>query len=198
LPVLGTASYLACGLLAIGILVSVSRLSLANLLTWDVTVQGAAVTLLAMVGAHSLTGFAMSVVYAVRPTLDIAASVTDVPWVREVSVLGRYWRWAIPMVSAAVEEFFFRGVFLLGLIAAGAPAWWAIFLSGVVFTTGQVIMTENRVQAMVMGLSSITLSIVGGLLVLAVGSVLPAVIVHASFAGYYTRTSFDRGGRSHV
>jgi membrane protease YdiL (CAAX protease family) len=99
------------------------------------------------------------------------------------------------MASAAVEELFFRGTVLSGLIGHGATGWAALALSGVLFTAGQVILTEGRLPATVLGLSSVVLSVIGGLLVIVEGSVLPAILVHASFAGYYTQVSTG-GARS--
>ncbi|GIG56447.1 hypothetical protein Lfu02_08190 [Longispora fulva] len=191
-PVVGTAIYLVAGLLAAGGLAWVAGVRLPGVLSWRVTPHGAATTLLAVVGANALTGFAMGVVAAARPGLDLAGAVTTVRWVQEVGAFGRRWRWVVPMISAAVEEFFFRGVLLFALLGHGTPAWLAVAVAGLVFTTGQVLLTENRTQALVLGLASGALSLVGGLLVLAEGSVLPAVLVHASFAGYYTHASFDR------
>lgn len=192
-PIVGTAIYLITGALAAVALTLAGEVPLAEVLRWHVTPLGVAVTLLAMVGASALTAFAMSLVYAVRPTVDVPAAVTGVRWVQEIAVLPRRWRWIVPMTSAAIEEFFFRGVFLTGLLAAGSSVWAAIAVSGVVFTAGQVLLTEQRLQALVLAVSSVVLAVVCGLLVVVEGSVLPAILVHASFAGYYTNSSMRAG-----
>ncbi len=199
-PILGTVIYLVAGLLAAlalglaspagpGLAGSGLAAALARPLHWRPGLSGVALTLLAVLGASALTAFAMSVLYALRAGVDVPGAVTSVRWIQEVLVLPRRWRWLVPMTSAAVEEYFFRGVLLTGLLATGAHPWLAIAISGALFTTGQVVLTENRLQALVLALSSAVLSVVGGLLVVVTGSVLPAIVVHASFAGYYTNTS---------
>jgi hypothetical protein len=191
-PVVGTLIYLAAGLLAATGLILVTPVGWRDPLRWHLSVPAVALTLLAGLGAAALTTFAMTTIYAIRPGVDIPGAVANVRWIQEILVLPRQVRWLVPMVSAAVEEFFFRGVALTGLSAAGAPPWWAIAISGAVFTTGQVVLTETRLQALVLGLSSIVLSVVGGLLVVVTGSVIPAILVHASFAGYYTNAGARR------
>lgn len=185
-PVVGTAIYLLTGLLAIAVVAWWGGVPLGAALAWRVSLPEVGLTLLVALGAAAMTGFAMSVLYAVRPRVDVPAAVSGVGWIREILALPRQWRWLVPMSSAAVEELFFRGVFLLGLLASGTPPWLAIALSGAVFVLGQVLLTEQVLAATVLGLSSVVLSVLCGLLVVVTGSVLPAIIVHSSFAGYYT------------
>ncbi len=191
-PIVGTLIYLAAGVTAATLALLASDTTLGTALTWRVTPTGVALTLLAVIGANSLTAFAMSVIYAVRPTVDVPGAVTGVRWIQEVLALPRRWRWFVPMASAAVEEFFFRGVFVLGLLAAGASAWAAIAISGGVFVLTQAVLTESRLSALVLALSSVVLSVVCGLLVVIEQSVIPAIVVHATFAGYYTASSVQR------
>ncbi|MEV0733032.1 CPBP family intramembrane glutamic endopeptidase [Polymorphospora sp. NPDC050346] len=191
-PILGTVIYLALGLLAAAVLARLGDVDVVGVLSWDVSWAGIGRTLLAVVGASALTSFAMSMLYAFAPRVDVPGAVSGVRWVQEILVLPRRWRWSVPMVSAAVEEFVFRGVLLAGLLVAGAPAWLAVVVSGLIFTTAQVLLTEQRLQAFVLAVSSIVLSLVCGLLTIVEASVLPALLVHASFAGYYTNTSAQR------
>jgi len=192
-PIIGTAIYLAAGIAAAAVALLASAAAPGEILGWEVSPTGVALTLLAVVGANSLTAFAMSVVYAVRPTVDVPGAVTGVLWIREVLVLPRQWRWIVPAASAAVEEFFFRGVFVIGLVAAGASPWTAIAIAGAIFTLTQALLTETRLAALVLAVSSAVLSVVCGLLVVIEQSVLPAIVVHAAFAGYYTASSAQRG-----
>nr|MDT0656837.1 hypothetical protein [Micromonospora sp. DSM 115978] len=192
-PIAGTAIYLLLGLLAAVVAGVASDAAWLGLLRWRVDLDGIAVLLLAMLGAATLTAFAVSVLYAARPTVDVPGAVGGVRWIQEVMALPSRWRWLVPAASAGVEEFYFRGVFLGGLLVAGASAWSAIALSGLAFVVGQVLLTEQRLQALVLGLSSVVVSVVGGLLVVVEESVLPAIIVHASFAAFYTSSSSRRG-----
>jgi hypothetical protein len=191
-PIVGTVIYLVAGALTTGGLTTRSPVSWYAPLLWRPSLTGAALTALAVVGASSLTAFAMSMLYATRPGVDVAGAMSTVRWIQEVLVLPPKWRWVVPMSSAALEEYCFRGVVLTGLVGTGAPAWLAIAVSGTLFTVGQVILTENRLQAFVLAMSSVVLSVVGGLLVIVEGSVLPAIVVHASFAGYYTNLPVNR------
>ncbi|QSB06866.1 CPBP family intramembrane glutamic endopeptidase [Natronoglycomyces albus] len=195
-PILGTLIYLAAGIAAIAVVVATSGPGWLDMLAWNMTLHSVALTGFAMVGAACLTGFLMSMVYAIRPQVDIPGAVNNVVWIREVMALPVQWRWAVPMSSAAVEELFFRGVVLVGLLAADAPIWFAVLASGLIFTAGQVILTENPLQALVLTLASVVLSVVGGLLVIITGSVLPAILVHAAFAGFYTNNSPQQARQS--
>ncbi|MEV4133809.1 CPBP family glutamic-type intramembrane protease [Dactylosporangium sp. NPDC049742] len=191
-PILGTLVYLAGGVLASILVMYWGGLDLAALLAWHVTPHDVGLLVLTAAGASALTAFAMSMLYAVRPRTDVPGAVTGVRWITEILALPRAWRYIVPATSAAVEEFYFRGVFLGGLLASDTPVWAAIAISGATFTVGQVLLTETALQATVLALSSVVLAVVCGLLVIVEGSVLPAIAVHASFAAYYTQTSARR------
>lgn len=185
-PVFGTALYVLLGVLAALALGAATPAGWADPLPWHVSAHGVALTVLAALGSGALVGCAMALLYAVVPRIDVPAAVTGVRWVREILALPRSARWLVPAGSAALEELVFRGVALTGLLACGASGWAALAVAGAVFTAGQVALTETRLQALVLAVSSMVVSVLGGLLVLVEGSVLPAILVHASFAGYYT------------
>ena len=185
-PVVGTAIYLVAGALAVAAVTGVGAAPLGAALRWRPDAASVALTALVAVGAAGATGFAMSLLYAVRPTVDVPGAVAGVGWIREILALPPRWRWVVPMASAAVEELFFRGVFLLGLLAHGATVPAAVALSGAAFVVGQVVLTERGLAALVLGVSAAVLAVLCGLLVVVAGSVVPAVIVHSSFAGFYT------------
>lgn len=191
-PVAGTVIYLGLGLLAVAALAGWGGVPIGAVLSWRPTFFESGLTVLVALGAAAATGFAMSLLYALRPRVDVPGAVAGVGWVREIMALPRRWRWVVPMASAGVEELFFRGVFLVGLLAYGAPVPVAVLLSGAVFVLGQVVLTESRLAALVLGVSAVVLSVLCGLLVVVTGSVLPAVIVHASFAGFYTNLGAGR------
>jgi hypothetical protein len=191
-PILGTVIYLGLGIAAAATLILLNPVTFTGLLRWELTRNSVPATLIAVAGATALTGFAMSAIYALRPRADVPDAVTGVRWIKEILALPRAWRWTVPMASAGVEEFFFRGVVLIGLLETGAPPVLAVVLAGFVFTAGQLVLTEDTMQATVLGLSSTVLSLICGLLVLAEGSVIPALLIHASFAGYYTNMSAQR------
>jgi hypothetical protein len=190
--ILGTLLYLVLGGAAAFTLARLGRLNPVDLLAWKISGEAAALTLLAGIGASALTAFAMSLLHSLKGRADVPATVADVRWIQEILALPSPWRTAIPAISGALEEFYFRGVMLFGLLATGFPVWAALVFTGVVFTAGQVALTESRMQATVLAVSSIVLSVVCGLLTVVEGSVLPAILIHASFAGYYTNMSLRR------
>ena len=61
-----------------------------------------------------------------------------------------------------------------------------VVVSGALFVTGQTVLTARPLAGLVLASASTVLSVVGGLLTVVQGSVVPALIVHASFAAYYT------------
>lgn len=195
IPIVGTLIYLTLGVLGSIPLLYAGDLGLAGLLAWHVTPNGVGLMLLTAVGAHLSSGFAASVMYVVRPRVDVPTAMARVRWMKELLVLPQPWRYIVPGVSAAVEEFFFRGVFLGGLLATGTPVWAAIAISGAAFIVLQVLYTDTALQATVIGLGCVVLTVLGGLLVVVEGSVVPAIVVHASFAVYYFRSSVQRASR---
>lgn len=185
-PVVGTIIYLAGGMLAVVALVWWGDVPLFDTLRMAAEGRTVAATALVAIGTAAATAFAMAVLYQVRPGADVPGALAAGGWIREIMVLSPRWRWVVPMASAGVEELFFRGVVLVGLLAHGAPVWAAIAISGLVFTVGQVVLVDNGLAMVVLGVSSVVLSVMCGLLVVVAGSVLPALLVHASFAGFYT------------
>ena len=192
LPIAGTATYLCLGLLAVFGVAAASGVHLIRLLAWRLSLPGLALLVLAMLGAHALTGFAMTLVRTVSPRSDIATAVTRVRWIQQTLELPGAWRWLVPMASAGLEEYFFRGVALAALAGAGLPLWACVVVAGGLFTTGQTMLASGPLAALVLAVSSVVLSLVGGALTICLGSALPAMVVHASFAGYYTRSAFAR------
>ena len=57
---------------------------------------------------------------------------------------------------------------------------------------GQIVITDNRIAAIVIGFSSIVISVFGTLLIIVYGNVIPALIVHMSFAGFYSSAPWDQ------
>ena len=195
-PIVGTLIYLAGAALAAAAVMLTTGPGLGDVLPIGLDWRYLPMTVLAIAGSASLTAFAMSVLYSVKPTIDIGSSVSSVGWISQILVLPVQWRWIVPMSSAALEEFFFRGVLCGGLLLAGAEPWAAILWSGLVFTVCQALLTESPLQALVLTISSIVISVVGGLLLVITGSVIPAIIMHASFAGFYTNNSGPADERS--
>ncbi|HRC86432.1 MAG TPA: CPBP family glutamic-type intramembrane protease, partial [Thermoanaerobaculia bacterium] len=112
--------------------------------------------------------------------------VEEIPWMKGMAELPR---WAVPLLAAlaaVVEELFFRGVVLgLLLMRFGLAPALAIAISALLFLLGQLIQVRTAFQALVVGSGSVAIGLVGGLLVAATGSVVLAVVAHASFVVFF-------------
>lgn len=62
----------------------------------------------------------------------------------------------------------------------------ALIIVTLLFLYGQVILTETKIQALVLTIASIVISVVGGLLFVYCKSIIPPIVMHASFAGFYS------------
>jgi Type II CAAX prenyl endopeptidase Rce1-like len=153
-------------------------------------------TLLAMAGSSSLSALCMSVIYRVNPDADVPLEMASIQWIKSILALPRAVRWLVPALAAMVEELIFRGAVFLGMGASGASLVQATAVSTVLFAAGQVLVVHTRTQAVVMAAASCTLGVVGSLLVASTGSIIPALAVHMSFAGFYTNMTANPEVRS--
>lgn len=180
--------YLVLGALALAALLASTPLAPGRLFT--VPGPGAALALLlAVLGTSSSTILCVSLLYRLRPRTDVPGEIARIQWIASVLALPRHYRWTVPAAAALFEEVLFRGVVLLGLGALGSGPAFALAFSTCLFAAGQVALVSTRTQAYVLGTSSLVLGAVGGLLTLATGGVLPALVLHMSFAGFYTNLS---------
>lgn len=118
------------------------------------------------------------------------AELGEIPWMKGLRQLPPN---VVPLVAAfagAVEEMFFRGI-LLGILTArlSATPVSAVAISGALFCLGQLVQVRTAFQALVILSGCVAISLVGGLTVLASGSVVPAVLCHASFVVFFMTQS---------
>lgn len=62
----------------------------------------------------------------------------------------------------------------------------AVILVTIAFIINQCILADTRTQKLILGVSSLAISVVGSVAYLACGNIIPSMIMHASFAGFYT------------
>jgi hypothetical protein len=183
--------------LGLGVAVLISLLTLAGLTPADLvgSPRASAVLylLLALCGTSSLNILSVSVLYRLRPSVDVPGEIAAIRWISSILSLPRQFRWIIPALAAVVEELVFRGAVFLGLGSTGAGFAVACAISTTLFVVGQVVLVSTPVQGYVMGASSLTLGVIGCLLTSATGGILPAVVLHASFAGFYTTMGVASG-----
>lgn len=110
----------------------------------------------------------------------------DIPWMKGLRQLPAR---LVPIGAAmggVVEELFFRGVVLLVLIDRfDVPPFAAVMIAGALFCLEQLVQLQTTFQMLVIGCGCVAISAVGGLLVLLTGSVVPALICHASFVLFF-------------
>lgn len=191
--VFATALYLGLGLAVLFALAVSAHLS-AQQFIGTLMPSDALSLLLALFGTSSLNILCVSLLYRARPTVDVPGEIARIRWIASILTLPGPARWAVPAAAAVVEELVFRGAVFLGLGASGAGFALACAVSTAIFAIGQIVLVSTPVQAYVMGTSSLTLGLVGCLLVAGTGSILPAVVLHASFAGFYTTVGTGSAG----
>lgn len=147
------------------------------------------IMILAIVSAMSVTAISLMLTMTVRPSMDISTEMSKVKWIAGIYVFPRRIAWIIPMISACFEELFFRGVFLTSLVNAGLGIWIAIGIVTIAFVLNQCILADTWNQRIILGTSSIAISIVGCVAYLSCGNMIPSMIMHASFAGFYTNSN---------
>lgn len=187
-----TVWYVALGVAAAAVVDLLAARPLLGSLAHRLPPSAVLAVALGILGAFSLTAAAMTIITTVRPKVDVASAVSQVRWIEGIMRLPAAWRWAVPMVGATVEELVFRGAMYPALLAHGVGQLPAFAVATGLFTVEQIGLTENLVQAVVIGVSSL---VVGGICTLLWNqyhSVVPAIAVHASFAGFYTSLSWRR------
>ncbi|SMF78985.1 type II CAAX prenyl endopeptidase Rce1 family protein [Streptomyces sp. Amel2xC10] len=190
----GTVLYLLLGAAALVLLGTFAGLSVRQFVGRP-SLDALPVLLLAVCGTSSLNILCVSLLYRFDPGVDVPGEITRVQWISSILSFPRYFRWTVPAAAALVEELVFRGAVLLGLGAAGGGFVFAAVFSTVLFAVGQVVLVSTPVQAYVLGTSSLALGVIGSLLVAATGSILPALALHMSFAGFYTNLSAASAAR---
>ena len=163
---------------------------------FDFRVQFIPLILLGIMAQISLANFFISIYLKImkhkriNPFLEIQNS----PWISGILRLPKFFVPLAPVVGGLMEEFFFRGILLIILIMKlfVQPLMAIIFVT-VLFLMEQWLQLRTPVQRIIIGLGSFAISLVGGILVIYTGSIIPAAIAHMSFVvfyfGYSTPTS---------
>lgn len=190
--IFGTAVYTGLGSIGLLIISSLAGVGITELFTAGVSIELLSMTLIAIVGAMSSVALGLTVLYKINPQVDIPGSIRRVRWIAATEALPRRVRFAIPTFGALVEEMFFRGIVYSAIKGAGGSLWLAFATATALFTIGQVVITDNRIAATVIGFSSIVISVFGTLLIIVYSNLIPALVVHMSFAGFYSSASWDQ------
>jgi membrane protease YdiL (CAAX protease family) len=181
-----SALYYGCGLLAALLLATAFDLNLSALISFSAAYLGLAV--LGVIGEISLANLLVSLGCLItgQGKPEQFAEVKEIPWMKGLQQLPAG---VVPWSAAlggVIEEVFFRGVllriFLDKLLVAPFAA---VTIAGALFCLQQLVQVRTAFQAMVIGSGCVAISLVGGLLVVLTGSVIPAVLCHASFVVFF-------------
>jgi len=174
------------------VVAAVANLEILSLFPVQVDLEFLIVTLLGIIAAMSLVSVFVLITLKLFPQLDIPGEMARIKWIEGIMQTPPQIAWFLPILSASFEEVFFRGVLLAGLLNNGTGTFLAIAVVTMAFILNQVLLADTRTQRMVLGYSSLAISLVGSIVFLATGSIIPSLIMHASFAGFYTSNSTTR------
>jgi len=143
---------------------------------------------LGIVGQISLTSLLVDLICRVtgqgRP--EQFAEVQEIPWIKGLRELPAATVPAAAALGGVIEELFFRGVLLRIMTdeLRVAPLA-AVAIVGGLFCLEQLLQVRTPFQALLIGAGCVAISSIGGLLVVLTGSVVPAVLCHASFVVFH-------------
>lgn len=173
------------------ILSIVAEVPFLGLFSFQFSLQSFLITVLSIAAAMSLVSVFIVISLKLSPRLDIAGEMARIKWIEGIFQTPPKIAWLLPLFSASFEEIFFRGVLLQGLVGNGMSIALSVGVVTFAFILNQVLLTDTWIQGIVLGYSSLAISVVGSIAYLASGSLIPSMIMHASFAGFYTnRTNF--------
>jgi membrane protease YdiL (CAAX protease family) len=181
------AIYYSFGLIIAALFAAVCRVPVFHLVSWAGVRWP--IFVLGIIAAISLSGLLVELGYRVparRASEQVAEEVSEIPWIKGIEQLPAV---AVPLLAAlggALEELFFRGVLFWAMIHRfDFSATAAIAIAAFLFCGQQVLQVRTLSQALLMTWSCLSISLIGALLVLLSGSVMPAILCHASFALFW-------------
>lgn len=185
------AIYYTFGFVASALFAVVCRIPVAQLFAW----HGFSwpVVVLGVIGEISLAGLLVEIGCRIPTRLDterVGQEVREIPWIKGIEQLPAV---TVPLLAAAggaMEELFFRGVLLTTMIHRyHFSSAIAIAIAAFLFCVQQVLQVRTSTQALLMTWSCVSISLIGGLLVLVTGNVVASILCHASFGVFWVGRS---------
>ncbi len=122
----------------------------------------------------------------INPFFEIQNS----PWISGIMRLPKFFIPFAPVIGGLLEEFFFRGVILIILVTKFTVSpLLAIGIITFLFMVEQWLQLRTAAQRIMIGLGSLAISFIGGILVIYTGSIIPAAVSHMFFVVFYFRYS---------
>ena len=168
------------------ILAIVGRVRWRDLFNFDLRITSfIIIILLCFIAAISIISICIIFIQMINPKINIAKEMSSIRWIEGIFQFPKKVAWVLPMLSACFEEIFFRGVFLASLINSGLNDLLALSIVTIFFIINQCVLADTREQKLILGMSSFSISLTCGLAFFVSGSILPSIVVHAAFAGFY-------------
>jgi len=180
--------YFSFGILGALVFAGIYDLNIYDLFTFNL--RFVPLIFLGIIAEISLTGLFVGIYLETLhdKRVDPGAEIRDIPWIDGIGKLPRLLFTPFLVTSAFLEEFFFRGILLFILVkklSVPVPPWLALGWVTLLFLFEQLLQLKTRTQVAILSCGSFAISLVGGLLVLYTGSIIPAGLSHASFVIFF-------------
>lgn len=187
--------YLGLPMLFGWLLLRIANVPYAEMFTVNEALQFSPVYLsvLSFIGGVTLSILATNIMLTIAPKMDIPSNINKVAWIESTMEFPKQIAWIFPFSSACIEELFFRGACFFAFTGVGINPYIAMIIVTIMFVFNQVYLVDNKVQAIVIGVGSMFLSILGCFVAGLTGTVIPSMIAHAIYAVFFIRSndSFD-------
>jgi membrane protease YdiL (CAAX protease family) len=178
--------YFSAGILGVLVFAGIYHLDIPGMFTFQV--RFIPLILLGITAEISLASFFIGVYIETLhdKRINPKTEIRDIPWIDGLCKLPPSLLAIFLVIGGLIEEFFFRGILLLILVKRMAVSpWAALGWVTILFLVEQLLQLRTKTQAAILGFGCIAISLVGGLLVLYTGSIIPAGLSHASFVIFF-------------
>lgn len=178
-----TAVYYLPGILGSLVFAGIYRLPLGELFSWQWSFIP--ITILGIIAEISLANLLVGF-YVGYTRINPFPEVQNIPWIGGLAVFPTGVMMGLLVASAFIEELFFRGVVLLILVnQLQITPFWALAFVTALFIIEQALQLKTAVQKAIISCSCLSISLIGCLLVLGTGSIVPAALSHMSFVVFF-------------
>ncbi len=184
--VLATIIYCVLPLISCFIIGKIAGFQFLQLFSFSYGWRTVLIIFMAVIGVMSVMAVFLMVILTIWPKMNIQEEMSKIKWIEGIFMVPAKIAWLLPMCSACFEELFFRGALLKGLLVSGMSTVFAVSIVSIAFIVNQCILADTKIQKLILGVSSFAISAIGSIAFLACGSIIPSMIMHASFAGFYT------------
>ena len=169
--VLATVIYCLLPLISCFVLGKVAGFQVSQLFSFAYGWRTLLVILLAVIGVMSVMAVFLMIILTISPKMNIQEEMSRIKWIEGIFMVPTKVAWLLPMCSACFEEIFFRGAFLKGLLVSGMGTVLAVSIVSIAFIVNQCILADTKIQKLVLGVSSLAISMIGSIAFLSCGSI---------------------------